>query len=58
MSTSALTGATRGSTPTSRSFKAIKDSLGGTLNDVVLAAVTLALGRYLRAHGQTRRGWC
>ena len=37
-------------------FKAIKDSLGGTLNDVVLAAVTLALGRYLRAHGeQTRR---
>jgi diacylglycerol O-acyltransferase / wax synthase len=29
-------------------FKAIKDSLGGTLNDVVLAAVTLALGRYLR----------
>src|ERR1700726_297334 len=29
-------------------FKAIKDSLGGTLNDVVLATVTLALGRYLR----------
>jgi WS/DGAT/MGAT family acyltransferase len=29
-------------------FKAIKDSLGGTLNDVVLAAVSLALGRYLR----------
>jgi diacylglycerol O-acyltransferase len=29
-------------------FKAIKDSLGGTLNDVVLASVTLALGRYLR----------
>ncbi len=25
-------------------FKAIKDSLGGTLNDVVLASVTLALG--------------
>jgi diacylglycerol O-acyltransferase / wax synthase len=30
------------------SFKAIKDSLGGTLNDVVLSSVTLALGRYLR----------
>ncbi len=29
-------------------FKAIKDSLGGTLNDVVLASVSLALGRYLR----------
>jgi WS/DGAT/MGAT family acyltransferase len=29
-------------------FKAIKDSLGGTLNDVVLTSVTLALGRYLR----------
>jgi diacylglycerol O-acyltransferase / wax synthase len=32
-------------------FKAIKDSLGGTLNDVVLAAVSLALGRYLRRDG-------
>src|SRR5277367_3802641 len=32
-------------------FKAIKDSLGGTLNDAVLASVSLALGRYLRAHG-------
>ena len=32
-------------------FKAIKDSLGGTLNDVVLAAVSLALGRYLRRKG-------
>ncbi len=29
-------------------FKSIKDSLGGTLNDVVLASVSLALGRYLR----------
>jgi diacylglycerol O-acyltransferase / wax synthase len=32
-------------------FKAIKDSLGGTLNDVVLASVSLALGRYLRNRG-------
>jgi WS/DGAT/MGAT family acyltransferase len=37
-------------------FKAIKDSLGGTLNDVVLTSVTLALGRYLRAHGQDTDG--
>ncbi|HXR28613.1 MAG TPA: wax ester/triacylglycerol synthase family O-acyltransferase [Solirubrobacteraceae bacterium] len=37
-------------------FKAIKDSLGGTLNDVVLTAVTLALGRYLRAHGEQTDG--
>jgi diacylglycerol O-acyltransferase / wax synthase len=33
------------------SLKAIKDSLGGTLNDAVLASVSLALGRYLRRHG-------
>ncbi len=32
-------------------FKAIKDQLGGTLNDVVLTAVTLALGEYLRTQG-------
>ncbi|HLH13308.1 MAG TPA: WS/DGAT domain-containing protein, partial [Solirubrobacteraceae bacterium] len=32
-------------------FKSIKDSLGGTLNDVVLASVALALGRYLRSTG-------
>jgi len=32
-------------------FKAIKDALGGTLNDAVLSAVTLALGEYLRADG-------
>ena len=37
-------------------FKAIKDSLGGTLNDVVLASVTLALGRYLRNHGHDTNG--
>ena len=32
-------------------FKAIKDAFGGTLNDAVLTAVTLALGDYLRATG-------
>jgi diacylglycerol O-acyltransferase / wax synthase len=37
-------------------FKAIKDSLGGTLNDVVLAAVSLALGRYLRDHDHDTDG--
>jgi diacylglycerol O-acyltransferase len=37
-------------------FKAIKDSLGGTLNDVVLASVSLALGRYLRGHDHDTDG--
>jgi WS/DGAT/MGAT family acyltransferase len=37
-------------------FKAIKDSLGGTLNDVVLAAVSLALGRYMRRQGYDTDG--
>ncbi|HYM46508.1 MAG TPA: wax ester/triacylglycerol synthase family O-acyltransferase [Solirubrobacteraceae bacterium] len=37
-------------------FKAVKNSLGGTLNDVVLAAVSLALGSYLRAQGHDTRG--
>ena len=37
-------------------FKAIKDSLGGTLNDVVLAAVSLALGAWLRAHDHETQG--
>jgi diacylglycerol O-acyltransferase / wax synthase len=37
-------------------FKAIKDSLGGTLNDVVLTSVCLALGRYLRDRGTSTEG--
>src|SRR4051812_27802021 len=36
-------------------FKTIKDALGGTINDVVLTAVTLALGRYLRRNGYDTR---
>jgi len=32
-------------------FKAIKNGLGGTLNDAVLSAVTLALGEFLRREG-------
>jgi WS/DGAT/MGAT family acyltransferase len=37
-------------------LKQIKDRLGGTVNDVVLAAVAGALGRYLRAHGHSTAG--
>lgn len=37
-------------------FKSIKNSLGGTLNDVVLAVVTGALGSYLRLHGHPTDG--
>jgi diacylglycerol O-acyltransferase / wax synthase len=37
-------------------FKAIKDSLGGTLNDVVLAAVSLALGHHMRVQGHDTEG--
>ena len=33
-------------------FKAIKNSLGGTVNDVVLAVVAGALGSYMRLHGK------
>ena len=38
-----------------RDIKAIKDSLGGTVNDVVLATVAGALGRHLRRRGQPDR---
>ena len=37
-------------------FKAIKNELGGTLNDVVLTVVTLALGRWLRRHAFPTEG--
>ena len=36
--------------------KAIKDSLGGTVNDVVLATVAGGLGRHLRRRGETTDG--
>ena len=32
-------------------FKQVKNALGGTVNDVVLAVVAGALGRYMRVHG-------
>jgi WS/DGAT/MGAT family acyltransferase len=39
-----------------RDLKQVKDQLGGTVNDVVLAAVSGALGRYLRSHGHSTVG--
>jgi diacylglycerol O-acyltransferase len=37
-------------------FKAIKSALGGTVNDVVLTAVALALGSWMRGRGETTDG--
>lgn len=37
-------------------FKQVKNKLGGTVNDVVLAAVAGALGRYLRGRGHSTAG--
>jgi diacylglycerol O-acyltransferase / wax synthase len=34
-----------------KQFKAIKNALGGTVNDVVLTSVAGGLGRYMRLHG-------
>jgi diacylglycerol O-acyltransferase / wax synthase len=39
-----------------RTVKAIKDELGGTVNDVVLATVAGGLGRHLRRRGQNTDG--
>jgi diacylglycerol O-acyltransferase len=39
-----------------RQFKAIKDALGGTVNDVVLTAVALAVGCFLRRRGHDLEG--
>jgi diacylglycerol O-acyltransferase / wax synthase len=37
-------------------LKRVKNELGGTVNDVILAAVAGALGRYLRARGHSTAG--
>ncbi len=37
-------------------YKRVKDSLGGTVNDVVLTVVAGALGRYMRLHGDATEG--
>src|SRR5262249_55415521 len=37
-------------------FKAIKNALGGTVNDVVLTAVAGAVGSYMRLHGHDTDG--
>ena len=39
-----------------RDIKAIKNELGGTVNDVVLSTVTGALGKHLRRRGQNTDG--
>jgi len=36
--------------------KAIRERLGGTVNDVILAIVTLAISRYTKSHGQPVTG--
>jgi diacylglycerol O-acyltransferase len=37
-------------------MKAVKDAFGGTLNDAVLTAVTLAVGRWMRSQGHETDG--
>jgi diacylglycerol O-acyltransferase / wax synthase len=37
-------------------MKQVKNELGGTVNDVILAAVAGALGRYMRSRGQSTEG--
>ena len=50
-SRSARTAASPGCGPSLDDLKQVKNELGGTVNDVILAAVAGALGRYLRARG-------
>ena len=38
-------------------YRIIRDSFGGTTNDVVLTLLTEAAGRYLREHGFSTSGW-
>ena len=37
-------------------MKQVKNQLGGTVNDVILAAVAGALGRYMRSRGHPTEG--
>ena len=53
---SARTAASPGSRADLADIKAIKNELGGTVNDVVLATVAGALGRHLRRRGQPTDG--
>jgi len=38
-------------------YRAIRDTFGGTTNDVVLAILTEGAGRYLSYHGYSTTGW-
>ena len=53
---SARTAASGGSRAGSTDFKEIKNALGGTVNDAVLAVVAGALGRWLRDRGVRTEG--
>ena len=55
-SRSARTAASPGCAPNLADVKAIKNELGGTVNDVVLATVAGALGRHLRRRGHNTDG--
>ena len=55
-SASARTAGSPGWTPTSEQFKAVKSALGGTVNDVVLAAVAGALRSFVIRRGRDPEG--